>query len=99
MYMAGRMNMLASCMALALMTGCQQLLKSGPAPIAVQVRFQNARDGFMKKFDGSWHVQPFTQDTLDEAYHQEHKHTPWQGAAMALAAIQKREQLLLLVNG
>ena len=51
----------------------------------------------MKKFDGSWHVQPFTQDTLDEAYHQEHKHTPWQGAAMALAAIQKREQLLPII--
>jgi hypothetical protein len=33
------------------------------------IRFTNSRnDGFMSKFDGTWHVQPFTQETLDSIY-------------------------------
>ena len=37
--------------------------------IARTIRFTNARsDGFMSKFDGTWHVQPFTQQTLDSIY-------------------------------
>jgi len=33
------------------------------------IRFTNARsDGFMSKFDGTWHVHPFTQHTLDTIY-------------------------------
>lgn len=37
--------------------------------VARTIRFTNARsDGFMQKFDGTWHVQPFTQQTLDSIY-------------------------------
>ena len=37
--------------------------------VARTIRFTNARsDGFMSKFDGTWHVQPFTQQTLDSIY-------------------------------
>lgn len=33
------------------------------------IRFTNARkDGFMSKFDGTWQVQPFSQQTLDSIY-------------------------------
>eukprot|EP00775_Hariotina_reticulata_P013383 gene13383-13510_t len=63
------------------------------------IRFTNARsDGFMKKFDGTWNVQPFTQQTLDTIYkhsvqqqqqHLQHKHH-WMSPAGALAAFQQR---------
>lgn len=37
--------------------------------VARTIRFTNARsDGFMSKFDGTWHVQPFNQQTLDSIY-------------------------------
>jgi hypothetical protein len=49
--------------------------------IARTIRFTNARsDGFMSKFDGTWHVQPFTQQTLDSIY---------KGGAAAAAAGQQ----------
>ncbi len=31
------------------------------------IRFQVAKEGFMKRFEGSWHVRPFTQRSLDQA--------------------------------
>jgi hypothetical protein len=37
--------------------------------VARTIRFTNARsDGFMSKFDGTWHVQAFNQQTLDSIY-------------------------------
>lgn len=73
----------------------------GPAELFVweddnerTIRFTNARsDGFMKKFDGVWHVQPFTQQTLDSIYkkqpqQQESQHQRFHPAA-ALAGIQR----------
>jgi len=62
------------------------------------IRFTNARsDGFMKKFDGAWNVQPFTQQTLDKIYkhnvqqqqQDQHKHQ-WLSPAGVLAAFQQR---------
>lgn len=40
------------------------------------IHFRTAREGLMKKFDGSWHVQPFNQDTLDTWFHPERQPQP-----------------------
>ncbi|KAG1662757.1 hypothetical protein FOA52_006782 [Chlamydomonas sp. UWO 241] len=32
--------------------------------VARKIRFANAQEGFMKKFEGTWHIQPFTNQTL-----------------------------------
>jgi hypothetical protein len=59
--------------------------------VARTIKFTNARsDGFMSKFDGTWHVQPFTQQTLDSIYKgpgatqqpqpQQHKGQNWLGS-------------------
>jgi hypothetical protein len=58
------------------------------------IRFTNARsDGFMKKFDGIWHVQPFTQQTLDSIFKkqpdQQELHSKFSPAS-ALAGMQQR---------
>ncbi|KAF8065845.1 OCT4 [Scenedesmus sp. PABB004] len=54
------------------------------------IRFTNARsDGFMKKFDGMWVVQPMTQDTLDRIY----KAQPAAAAAAAQAQAQRHHWL------
>lgn len=62
------------------------------------IKFTNARsDGFMRKFDGTWHVQPFTQHTLDSIYRpqQQPRQQPqtdkgWLSPAGALSALQQR---------
>lgn len=64
------------------------------------IKFTNARsDGFMRKFDGTWHVQPFTQHTLDSIYRpqQQSRQQPqhgkgWLSPAGALSALQQRKQ-------
>jgi hypothetical protein len=60
------------------------------------IRFTNARnDGFMKKFDGTWNVQPFTQSTLDSIYRpdqqQQQQQHGWLKPGSALSALQQRE--------
>jgi hypothetical protein len=59
------------------------------------IRFTNARnDGFMKKFDGTWNVQPFTQSTLDSIYRpdqQQQQQHGWLKPGAALSALQQRE--------
>ena len=36
-----------------------------------KIRFCNAKEGFMKKFEGGWHIQPFSEKTLkDLSQHQ-----------------------------
>lgn len=35
------------------------------------IHFRTAREGVMKKFDGCWRIQPFTQQTLDSWFHPE----------------------------
>jgi hypothetical protein len=36
---------------------------------AMTIKFTNARqDGFMRKFQGTWRVHPFTQDSLDAVF-------------------------------
>lgn len=60
--------------------------------VARTIKFTNARsDGFMSKFDGTWHVQPFTQQTLDSIYkgptatapsQQQHKGQNWLGSEL-----------------
>jgi hypothetical protein len=42
----------------------------------VQIHFKTCRNGFMKRFDGQWTVQPFTQDTLDDVYSGHTAHHP-----------------------
>ncbi|WIA37363.1 hypothetical protein OEZ86_014291 [Tetradesmus obliquus] len=59
------------------------------------IRFTNARnDGFMKKFDGTWNVQPFTQSTLDSIYRpgqqQQQQQHGWLAPGSALSALQQR---------
>jgi hypothetical protein len=58
------------------------------------IRFTNARsDGFMKKFDGIWHVQPFTQQTLDSIFKRQPNHHELHSRfspAAALASMQQR---------
>ncbi|KAF6254530.1 hypothetical protein COO60DRAFT_311664 [Scenedesmus sp. NREL 46B-D3] len=62
------------------------------------IRFTNARkDGFMQKFDGTWNVQPFTQNTLDSIYRpdQQQQHQQqhgWLNPGSALSALQQRLQ-------
>ena len=31
-----------------------------------KIRFCNAKEGFMKRFEGGWHIQPFSEKTLKE---------------------------------
>lgn len=57
------------------------------------IRFTNARtDGFMKKFDGYWTVQPFCQSTLDQIYkHDGHQDKHRFSPTAALSAMQQRK--------
>lgn len=69
------------------------------------IRFQNAREGFMKKFGGMWTVKPFNQKNVD--WVQRHGEASgiaresetighssgWSGAARALASLQQHLQL------
>jgi len=56
------------------------------------IRFANAKQGFMKAFDGTWHVQPFTQRSLDDVasgqhlsgQQQRHKLPPWMNPAAGI---------------
>lgn len=41
-------------------------------PVAKTIHFRTAREGFMKVFDGQWTVQPFTQETLDNVFGENH---------------------------
>lgn len=54
------------------------------------IKFTTARQGFMKRFDGMWHIKPFNQETLDqlnEPQIQTHQHHNWFRPAAALSAI------------
>lgn len=53
------------------------------------IRFTNARsDGFMRRFEGTWHVQPFTQSTLDAIF----RHGGQQGQQAQLASAEEQQQ-------
>lgn len=37
-----------------------------PTFCPVQIRFELTQPGWMKKFQGSWRIEPFTQSSLDD---------------------------------
>lgn len=52
------------------------------------IEFRQISPGFMKRFEGKWEVQPFTQATLDEVYDVHHTH-PFLGLRKVAASVQQ----------
>mmetsp|Transcript_37941 Transcript_37941/g.84526 ORF Transcript_37941/g.84526 Transcript_37941/m.84526 type:complete len:292 (+) Transcript_37941:39-914(+) len=64
---------------------------------AKRIKFRNARDGFMKKFDGTWVVQPFTEQNVqglkkgrqsNDSSQQAPHHVPWLNPGSVLSGLQ-----------